>query len=741
MAVTEESPLASSVANGVTTVFPHSFTVLDAGDLVVKGELAGVVTTYVSGVDYTVSGVGTNSGSVTFGVAPANGTVVTRYRDMTLTRETDYQDNGDLLADVVNADLDRLVFMVQDIFAGGKGPASAVRAPNGEALQPLPSAGTRALSLLAFDALGQPTISVPASGTAADVLLRLANVASASEGPALMAFTPTLNYAAGTIGQALRQRIWCITDYPWNAVGDDATDNYAAILAAQTALAAAGGGTLLIPRGNFRYNTAIPRVSNVDYEGVGWSSVLKPVACSAFTYGYVSGFDQSRTANLAIEAVTGGSQIGIYQAGTLNNADELYGILIQDCAIRGFNIAMKFRTVRNVSIFNNWIQDCNSGLHLIGQCIVTNVFGNKFVFAAGSGSGTQTGVLCDSFNYTSGTGIVRPETVCIQRNIIYGYTNAIDFTGVVFGTVRDNDLQATGQVIFWSTAAAPIVIESNYIELVGAAAVRAVYGGPQSSAIDTSVIIRGNHFSAVGTPAATSVGLQLGDAGNGNQDNVRVENNSFFGFTKYDIAFYKSGHITVRGNQCYSTAVTNSIFCTALAANRPSYVSENDCYSTIAADAGDIASGLLQLGKNIINQTTVDYGNAGYSGWITQAYASGDFTAAGAMSWTVASGDLAVFDYRILGKEMLANIIINTSTVGGTVNSPLKIKIPGGRSCSRRAINACHILDNGVRQIAYFEVDPAGDATQINVSKADGSNWTLSTDNTYVRGQLTIPLV
>ena len=111
------------------------------------------------------------------------------------------------------------------------------------------------------------------------------------------------------------------------------------------------------------------------------------------------------------------------------------------------------------------------------------------------------------------------------------------------------------------------------------------------------------------------------------------------------------------------------------------------------------------------------------------------------MSWTVASGDLAVFDYRILGKEMLVNIIINTSTVGGTVNSPLKIKIPGGRSCARRAINPCHILDNGTRLIAYFEVDPAGDATQINVSKADGSNWTLSTDNTYVRGQLTIPLV
>lgn len=568
----------------------------------------------------------------------------------------------------------------------------------------------------------------------------LANFASAVKGAGLVGFRPSLNYAAATIGQALRQRIWSITDYPFNAVGDDATDNYAAITAAQTALAAAGGGTLLIPRGTFRINTAIARVSNVDYEGDGWSSILKPVSCSAFTYGYTTGFGQSRTANMWIQGSSGTTQVGIYQAGTLNNADELYGILIQDCAITGFNIGIKFRTVRNVSILNNWVQDCNSAIHLVGQCIVTNIFGNKMVYASGSGSGTQYAIYTDSFNYTSGTGIVRPETVCVQRNVIYGYTNGIAFTGVVFGTSRDNDIQATGIGISFSTAAAPITIDSNYIQIAGASATIGINGVAQASALDTGVVIINNHINAVSTTAGTSIGIKLGDVSNGNQDNVRMENNSFFGFTLYDIAFYKSGHITVRGNSCYSTGVTASIFSTVLAANRPSYVYENDCYSVITADSADIASNLIEIGKNIINQTTIDYGNVGDSGWITPTFAAGDYVGAGAMTWTVASGDVEVMRYRIQGKTMTVNIILTTTTVGGTVNSPLKIKIPASKSVSKRAINPCHILDNGTRLIAYLEVTPT-DATYINVAKADGSNWTLSTDNTYVRGQIVFEIV
>lgn len=572
-------------------------------------------------------------------------------------------------------------------------------------------------------------------GSSLASLADLADTSDAAKGDALVGVKRTDTGAVATTQHALNERtILNVMDF--GAVGDGSTNDATAIQAAVDAANAMGGGTVEFPDGyNFKYTTAIAMKQGVNVVGRGYGSVLTPTGCSAFTFGFLTSFNNSVIDNLRIEASSGSAQIGIYQAGTLNDADELYGITITNCLIRGFNVAIKFRTVRNVTIWNNWIQDCNSAIHLIGQCLVVNIFGNKMVFATGSGSGTQYAIYTDAFNYTSGSGSVRPETVCIQRNIVYGYTNGIAFTGVVFGTVRDNDIQATGIGVSFSTASAPITIDSNYIQIAGASATIAINGAAQASALDSGIVIINNHINAVSTTAGTSIGVKLGDSGNGNQDNIRVENNSFFGFTLYDIAFYKSGHITVRGNSCYSTGVTNSIFCTALAANRLSYISENDCYSTIAADSGDIASGLVQIGKNIISQTTTDYGNAGLSPWITPSFSAGDYTGTGLMTWTVASGDVEVMRYRIQGKTMTVNIILTTTTVGGTVNSPLKIKIPAGKSVSVRAINPCHILDNGTRATAYLEVNPT-DATNIAVAKEDGSNWTLSTDNTYIRGQI-----
>ena len=68
-----ETPIATTTANGVTLTSPHSFTVLDKTDLVVKTELSGVVSYPVEGVDY-----GRRHwlilGSITFASPPASGT-------------------------------------------------------------------------------------------------------------------------------------------------------------------------------------------------------------------------------------------------------------------------------------------------------------------------------------------------------------------------------------------------------------------------------------------------------------------------------------------------------------------------------------------------------------------------------------------------------------------------------------------------------------------------------------------
>lgn len=118
MSVPVETPVATSTGNGVSTVFPHAFTVLLASDLVVVGIVNGIPVTYVNGVDYTVAGLGASSGSITMTVAPAVGTVLTRYRQTPVNRTTNYIFDGDLPATTLNQDIDRVVLMIQEMKNG-----------------------------------------------------------------------------------------------------------------------------------------------------------------------------------------------------------------------------------------------------------------------------------------------------------------------------------------------------------------------------------------------------------------------------------------------------------------------------------------------------------------------------------------------------------------------------------------------------------------------------------------------
>ena len=93
------------VATGSQTVFQYTFEIFDKSDIAVEQE--GVLLS--EGTDYTVSNVGNDKGgNVTLTVGAVAGVIYTLYRDMALERLTDYQKNGDFLADEVNDDYDRL---------------------------------------------------------------------------------------------------------------------------------------------------------------------------------------------------------------------------------------------------------------------------------------------------------------------------------------------------------------------------------------------------------------------------------------------------------------------------------------------------------------------------------------------------------------------------------------------------------------------------------------------------------
>jgi len=248
MSVSNETPIASSVANGVATSFPYAFTVLQATDLKVQGEAGGAVTVYTPGVHYTVSGVGTSAGSADFLIPPAAGTVITRYRASVFDRSTDYQNNGDLRAATVNRDFDRLWLALQELLAGSSGIPNAVRAPLGEVVSVLPAAALRKGRLLAFDAMaGDPEVS---PFTVTQLASAVAAAYSGASGPLdALSFIQVGSGAVTRTAQAKLREVFTFEDF--GAVGDGVTPDQVAINTAfQRAVAA---GRKIVARPGARY--------------------------------------------------------------------------------------------------------------------------------------------------------------------------------------------------------------------------------------------------------------------------------------------------------------------------------------------------------------------------------------------------------------------------------------------------------------------------------------------------------
>ena len=108
--INDVSSRAQYIVTSSQSSFTYPFPILSSSDLKVY-----VGTTLKSeNTDYIVSGIGSEAGgAVVFPAGQSNGAIITIYRDMPVSRTTDYQTGGDLAAANLNEDLDRLTMMVQ----------------------------------------------------------------------------------------------------------------------------------------------------------------------------------------------------------------------------------------------------------------------------------------------------------------------------------------------------------------------------------------------------------------------------------------------------------------------------------------------------------------------------------------------------------------------------------------------------------------------------------------------------
>jgi len=125
--------------------------------------------------------------------------------------------------------------------------------------------------------------------------------------------------------------------------------------------------------------------------------------------------------------------------------------------------------------------------------------------------------------------------------------------------------------------------------------------------------------------------------------------------------------------------------------------------------------------------------------WITPAFQAGNYHGSGSMTWVLTAPDQETLAYTLSSKTMTVAFTINASSVGGNPNAALIITIPAGQVSAKSMTNSCLIFEPGYAGIGFCSVGASG--TSIVIQKPDLSNFSASTNNTTVRGQITFEVV
>lgn len=229
---------------GLVSVYPFSFKVFKAGDLlVVRTDANGVDSTLILNSDYSVT-LNPNQnvvpgGTINLSVALPVGFKLTATSQVPQLQPVDLTNNGGFFPSVINAALDRLTILVQQLSERVGRSLKFPISDNGNNSE-LPNATQRANSILGFDSLGNPTVLVPSSGSAADVLIQLAK----PTGAGLIGFVQS---GGGSVLRTIQSRLSeTVSVKDFGAIGDGSNADDAFELAAKYR-----AGIVVVPAGNY----------------------------------------------------------------------------------------------------------------------------------------------------------------------------------------------------------------------------------------------------------------------------------------------------------------------------------------------------------------------------------------------------------------------------------------------------------------------------------------------------------
>lgn len=183
-------------------------------------------------------------------------------------------------------------------------------------------------------------------------------------------------------------------------------------------------------------------------------------------------------------------------------------------------------------------------------------------------------------------------------------------------------------------------------------------------------------------------------------------------------------------------------------------VTNNVAVNGTGAAAIDVAGGITAGTGNVaiigtdgripaISSTyfaNLDGANISTAAWALYSHSGSNYTASGSMTWTVDIGDVSTNNYVRFGDMLYWTFSVVTTTVGGTVNTQLRITIPNSYASATTTAGTCSATDNGTAVPAFWGVDAAGTYIYIYRDASTTTNWTLSTNNTALRCTVIIPL-
>jgi hypothetical protein len=319
-------------ASGGQTVFAYDFPVYAASDLEVRRVRADVETTLALGADYTVTGAGAQpGGTVVLTAAAAAGDIVTIRSAQPDTRATDFADGGDLPADSLDAELNRIAVSLQQ---HSTRIDQALRFPVTDATTPaMPPARLRANRVLGFDSNGAPLM--------------------------LLASPPVI--APGTLTIDARAYV------TMGASSDQSAGLQAAINAAAAAATVSYGGLAQVdlPGGYLRLDNSVTLPSFVSLAGRGpQATFIDLYAAAQINVGTPAPAGATRSQTIRDLYISGTNKtLGTGYAINVSNA---YNVLIQRVQVENVEFGINVQERTNNVTMSNFIVVANRGTAPVG---------------------------------------------------------------------------------------------------------------------------------------------------------------------------------------------------------------------------------------------------------------------------------------------------------------------------------------------------------------------------------------